>query len=125
MAGREAVKAGCKIARPVLSADHCQAHKRVMSLYRAYFRIFLIYVFKHMDIPKNPRDCKMKLREYFYQNACVTDLRVIDILVIKGFMNLKEITHQWQQKGHVMAHWHPTREPKPCDFIGKFLANED
>ncbi|XP_039753514.1 NADH dehydrogenase [ubiquinone] 1 alpha subcomplex subunit 6-like [Pararge aegeria] len=124
MAGRETVKAGFKIAKPVLSADCCEAHRRVMSLYRAYFR-FIPYLVRHMDIPKTPQDCRIKLREYFYKNACVTDLRVIDILVIKGFMNLKEITHQWQQKGHVMAHWHPTLEPKRCDFIGKFLSNED
>ncbi|CAH2096189.1 unnamed protein product [Euphydryas editha] len=108
MAGKETLRAGCKIARPVLSTNYCEAHR-----------------LKHFDIPKSEENCREKLREYFYRNACVTDLRVIDILVIKGFMNLKEMTHMWQQKGHVMAHWHPTYEPKPCDFVGKFLANLD
>jgi hypothetical protein len=36
-------------------------------------------------------------------------------------MELKEIKHSWQQKGHIMANWQPTAEPQPCDFIGKFL----
>lgn len=40
-------------------------------------------------------------------------------------MELKEIDHQWQQKGHILANWNPTAEPKPYDFIGKFLAGMD
>lgn len=80
---------------------------------------------KHFDIPKSEEDCRWKLREYFYRNACVTDIRVIDMLVIKGYMELKEMKHMWQQKGHVMAHWNPTLEPKPYDFIGKFLEGID
>ncbi|XP_052741606.1 NADH dehydrogenase [ubiquinone] 1 alpha subcomplex subunit 6-like [Bicyclus anynana] len=124
MAARESARGGYKITKPILSGDYCEAHRRVMGLYRAYFR-YLPYVVRRFDIPKTPQDCRMKLREYFYKNACVTDLRVIDILVIKGFMNLREMTDNFQQMGHVMAHWHPTLEPKRCDFIGKFLANED
>nr|XP_026499739.1 NADH dehydrogenase [ubiquinone] 1 alpha subcomplex subunit 6-like [Vanessa tameamea] len=124
MAGKETLKAGFKIAKPVLSRDRREAHRRVISLYRAYFR-YIPYLVKHFDIPKSEENCRKKLREYFYKNACINDLRIIDIMVIKGFINLKEVTHQWQQKGHIMAHWHPTYEPKPCDFIGKFLANLD
>lgn len=43
MAGKETLRAGCKLARPVLSTDYCEAHRRVMSLYRAYYR-FIPYI---------------------------------------------------------------------------------
>lgn len=42
-----------------------------------------VFIVKHFDIPKSEEDCRWKLREYFYRNACVTDIRVIDMLVIK------------------------------------------
>ncbi|VVC89616.1 unnamed protein product [Leptidea sinapis] len=44
---------------------------------------------------------------------------------VRGFMNLKEMTNNWQQKGHVIANWNPSIENKPCDFVGKFLAGVD
>lgn len=40
-------------------------------------------------------------------------------------MEFDELRHNWQQKGRVMANWDPTYEPKPCDFLGKFLCNID
>lgn len=55
------------------------------------------------DIPKSEEQCKAKLREMFVKNKEVGDVRVIDMLVIKGQMELKECTKQWKQKGHVMV----------------------
>ncbi|KAM3965182.1 NADH dehydrogenase [ubiquinone] 1 alpha subcomplex subunit 6 [Aphomia sociella] len=124
MAGRETMKASCKIVRPIMSTNFCEAHRRVLGLYRAFYR-YIPYIVKYFDIPKSEEDCRWKIREYFYKNACVTDIRVIDILVIKGYIELKEITHQWQQKGHVIAHWNPSAEPRPSDFLGKFLSGID
>lgn len=40
-------------------------------------------------------------------------------------MEYKEINHMWQQKGHIIAHWRPSAERKPHDFIGKFVAGMD
>ncbi|CAK1580267.1 unnamed protein product [Parnassius mnemosyne] len=124
MAAKETVKTICRNARPVMSSDLTEARRRALGLYRAFYR-YIPYIIKYFDIPKNEQDCRCKLREYFYKHACVTDVRVIDILVIKGYMELKEVTHLWQQKGHVMSHWNPSAEPKPCDFLGKFLAGMD
>ncbi|CAF4903549.1 unnamed protein product [Pieris macdunnoughi] len=115
---------GCKAVKPLLSANYCEAHTRVVGLYKAYYR-YLPYLVRQFDIPKSQEDCRWKLREKFYRHACVTDLRVIDMLVIKGYMNLKEMTENWQQKGHVMHNWAPTAERKPCDFVGKFLSGID
>lgn len=38
---------------------------------------------KDYDIPKSEEQCCEKLRELFMKNAEVTDIRVIDMLVIK------------------------------------------
>ncbi|VVC89617.1 NADH dehydrogenase [ubiquinone] 1 alpha subcomplex subunit 6-like [Leptidea sinapis] len=118
------MKPVCKIVKPLLTTNYYDAHVRVIGLYKAYYR-FIPYLLRRFDIPKSEEDCRWKLREMFYKNACVTDIRVIDMLVIKGFMNLKEMTNNWQQKGHVIANWNPSIENKPCDFVGKFLAGVD
>lgn len=47
------------------------------------------------------------------------------IWLMQGWMDYDELRHNWIQKGRVMAHWNPTLEPKPCDFLGKFLCNID
>ncbi|KAJ0176622.1 hypothetical protein K1T71_007801 [Dendrolimus kikuchii] len=124
MSGSGSIKTACKTVRPLMSSDFCEARRRVLSLYRAFYR-YIPYIIKYFDIPKTEEDVRWKIREHFYKNACVTDVRVIDLLVIKGNMELKEITRQWQQKGHIMAHWNPSAEPKPCDFLGKFFAGID
>ncbi|XP_028162863.1 NADH dehydrogenase [ubiquinone] 1 alpha subcomplex subunit 6-like [Ostrinia furnacalis] len=123
-AARETVRAACREVRPIMSTDFWEARRRVLGLYKAFYR-YVPYIIKYFDVPKTEQDCRCKIREYFYKNACVTDIRVIDILVLKGYMELKEITHSWAQKGHIMAYWQPTLEPKPCDFIGKFLNGVD
>ncbi|XP_013145373.1 PREDICTED: NADH dehydrogenase [ubiquinone] 1 alpha subcomplex subunit 6-like [Papilio polytes] len=121
---KEAAKTCMRVARPVMSANMEQAHTRVIGLYRAFYR-YIPYILKYFDIPKNHEDCRKKIRENFYRNKKVSDVRVVDILVIKGYMELKEVTHQWQQKSYVMSNWNPTAEPKPKTFVEKFLAGVD
>ncbi|CAH1638210.1 unnamed protein product [Spodoptera littoralis] len=115
---------GYKVVRPLMSKDCKEARRRAIGLYRAFYR-YIPYIIKYFDIEKNEQDCRWKLREYFYRNACITDVRIIDLLVIKGYIELKEITSSWQQKSHVIRHWNPTIEPKRYDFIGKFMAGMD
>ncbi|KAG5680377.1 hypothetical protein PVAND_009886 [Polypedilum vanderplanki] len=107
--------------RPILSVDRDEAKRRVLSLYKAWFRT-IPFILHKFDIPKNEEQCRAKLREEFLKNKDVTDVRVIDMLVIKGQMELKEVTMQWKQKGHVMNYWKETVEPKPQDFLSKFLS---
>lgn len=68
--------------------------------------------------------CRAKLKEEFVKNKDVQDIRVIDMLVIKGQMELKEIVNKWKQKGHVMTYWKDSLEPKPTDFLSKFLNGQ-
>jgi len=85
--------------------------------------------------------CRDKLREEFVKHRNVTDIRVIDMLVIKvspvdlrssrncvnahfplqGQMELKESVEIWKQKGHIMRYWKESQDPKPTDFLSKFI----
>ncbi|XP_055537248.1 NADH dehydrogenase [ubiquinone] 1 alpha subcomplex subunit 6 [Wyeomyia smithii] len=124
MASREAVRRAVQSVRPILSVDREEARKRVLNLYKAWYRQ-LPYIVMDYDIPKSVEQCREKLREEFLKNKDVSDIRVIDMLVIKGQMELKESVAIWKQKGHIMRYWKESVEPKPTDFLSKFLAGHN
>ncbi|XP_063697684.1 NADH dehydrogenase [ubiquinone] 1 alpha subcomplex subunit 6 [Culicoides brevitarsis] len=124
MASREAAKQVLKQVKPILSTDKEEARKRVLNLYKAWYRQ-IPYIVMDFDIPKNERQCREKLKEEFVKNKDVSDIRVIDMLVIKGQMELKEAVNSWKQKHHIMKYWKETWEPKPTDFLSKFFSGHN
>lgn len=110
--------------RPLLSLDHQEAHQKVLQLYKTWYRQLPQTIFDY-DIPKSVNACRQKLREEFLRHRNVTDLRVIDMLVIKGHMELKETSERWKQKSHLMRYWKDTQEPKPQDFLSRFYAGHN
>lgn len=106
--------------KPILSLDSAEARGRVISLYKAWYRQ-IPQIGIDYELPKNQDACRKKLKEMFLKNKHVKDIRVIDLLVIKGQMELKETVQIWKQKNHLMNYWANTVEPKPKDFMGKFL----
>ena len=118
--GRRAVAS----VKPILSLSREDAHRRVLNLYRDWYR----------QIP-GIRECFMlnlsvihmrsKIKDMFYQNKDMTDLRAIDMLVIKGNMELNETLKVHKQPCHVYNLFVDTYNPKSKDFISKFLEGKD
>ncbi|XP_043253903.1 NADH dehydrogenase [ubiquinone] 1 alpha subcomplex subunit 6 [Colletes gigas] len=117
-------RTGLKKVKPILSLNTEDARRRVITLYKAWYRQIPEIVYNY-DIPKNQEDCKKKLREEFRRHNDLKDIRVIDLLVIKGQMELQEVVTLWKPKSALMNYWKETCQPKPTDFMSKFLSGQD
>ncbi|XP_033326811.2 NADH dehydrogenase (ubiquinone) B14 subunit [Megalopta genalis] len=119
-----AIKLAVKKVKPILSINREDAHRRVIALYKAYYRQIPQTMLDY-DIPKSVTECRKKLKEEFLKNQHVVDIRVIDILVLKGQMQLQEVSQAWIPKGRLMDVWKETEVAKPTDFMSKFLSGQD
>uniref|UniRef100_G1KCC1 NADH dehydrogenase [ubiquinone] 1 alpha subcomplex subunit 6 n=1 Tax=Anolis carolinensis TaxID=28377 RepID=G1KCC1_ANOCA len=100
-AGKVGAAATGAVVKPIFSRDLTEAKRRVRELYRAWYREIpnTVHIFQLDITVKQGRD---KVREMFMKNAHVTDPRVIDMLVIKGKMDLQETIQVWKQRTHLM-----------------------
>ncbi|KAM7311094.1 NADH-ubiquinone oxidoreductase [Ixodes scapularis] len=117
------VKSTARTVKPLLSLDQGEARRRALNLYKAWYRQMPSIV-KMYDIPVTAEQGRTKLRQEFLRNKHVRDIRTIDLLVIKGQMELVETLKIFKQKSHVMAFFKDTVEPKPADFMSKFLSGQ-
>ncbi|CAL1528667.1 unnamed protein product [Lymnaea stagnalis] len=124
MATNRLVQQGVKQVKPLLSVDRTEARRRVLNLYKAWYRQ-IPYALKAFNIPVSVKRAQDKLRELFLKNKHVTDIRAIDMLVIKGQMDLVETANIWKQRTHIMMFFKDTVNPKPTDFLSKFYEGQD
>jgi NADH dehydrogenase (ubiquinone) 1 alpha subcomplex subunit 6 len=90
--------------KPLISVTPGDARIRVLSLYKAWYR-HIPYMVKDMDIQPSVTECRDQLRANFNKNAHLKDIRVIDMLVVKGQQDLKEVVEHWKQPTHIMEKW--------------------
>ncbi|XP_017892336.1 NADH dehydrogenase [ubiquinone] 1 alpha subcomplex subunit 6 [Ceratina calcarata] len=118
------VRTTVKQVKPILSLTPIEARRRVITLYKAWYRQ-IPFIQYNYDLPKTSEDCKKKLREEFERYANVQDIRVIDSLLIRGQMELQEVTAKWKPPCTLLNYWKDTTEPRPKDFMSKFISGKD
>ncbi|CAF3327934.1 unnamed protein product [Rotaria socialis] len=111
-----------KQVRPVLSTDHAEAKRRVLNLYKIWLRqipyIRVDYIKNNWTEPRL-RDI---IKENFMRNKDVTDVRAIDLLVVRGQMDFVETAEIWRQQ-HNVAVFDSTKntyKKKPASFLERF-----
>ncbi|XP_053207257.1 NADH dehydrogenase [ubiquinone] 1 alpha subcomplex subunit 6-like [Panonychus citri] len=110
--------------KPILSLNHEDARRRTINLYRAWYRQ-TPYLIHDWNLPLTVPQIHDKLREKFRQNKNVTDLRVIDMLLIRGHLELQEIIDGISQGFHIYKYFKEDYvQPKPRDFMSKFLSGK-
>jgi len=111
-----------KQVRPVLSTDHNEAKRRVLNLYKIWLR--QIPYIRVDYIKNNWTETRLRdvIKENFMRNKDVTDLRVIDLLVVRGQMDFVETAEIWRQQHNaaVMDRKKDTYKKKPTGFLERF-----
>lgn len=70
-------------------------------------------------------EARALMKNEFMKHKDLKDIRLIDMLVIKGQMELKEVINVWKQKCHVMYMVRDSQYPKQTSFLSKFLSGKD
>lgn len=153
MSGSGVVKGTIQHVRPLLSVDKAEARRHVLKLFKAWNReiphigkctssqihyidtyivlnfdvdfVFILCEVEMYHVPVTAVHIRAKIREKFLKHKDLTDIRVIDMLVVKGRQDLKETEKGWKQPTHLMRFWDDPVESKPKDFLSKFLEGKD
>lgn len=110
--------------KPLLSLSKEDAHRRALNLYRDWYRQ-IPGIREAFMLTLTTEQMRSKIKDMFYQNKNVTDLRAIDMLIIKGQMELTETLQVHKQPCHVYKLFADEYNPKSKDFISKFLEGKD
>jgi len=111
--------------KPLLSVNEREARIRVFQLYKAWTRQ-LPDTIEQYTLPVTEKEAQQCLKENFMKNAHVKDIRVIDMLIIKGQQDLRENIEMWAYDHHIMSKFlKETHTEKPKDFMSKFLSGSD
>eukprot|EP00048_Salpingoeca_helianthica_P015261 m.225843 g.225843 ORF g.225843 m.225843 type:complete len:110 (+) comp16813_c0_seq1:236-565(+) len=96
----------------------------VLGLYRAWYRE-LPHILELYDLDVSLKAAREQLRTTFLRNKNLKDSRVVDLMVVKGKMELQETLKLWKQTPHVMRFFDNHSDPAPKDFMTRFLKGSE
>ncbi|CAL8105872.1 unnamed protein product [Calicophoron daubneyi] len=119
--------ASVKAARPIISRTPAEAKRRVINLYRAWYRQlpFIVKEYKFTQSNVTVPILHAKLREEFYKNKNISDVRIIDMLIHRWQNELVEVAYGWKSDTHLMDYFRENVPEKPKDFLGRFLSGQE
>jgi NADH dehydrogenase (ubiquinone) 1 alpha subcomplex subunit 6 len=122
-AGTEALT---RYVSPIISSSSEEARANVLAVYKEIQRLaptfWFDYDMKDMPLPVF-RDV---LKKQFVKNAHLTDVRVIDRIVEEAHQHIKSVHFKFYNKDHVRNFlFRENLEPKPKDFLSRFLTQKE
>jgi len=115
-----------RLARPAtVSITHTEAKKRAIQLYREWYRgapeMIAIYSLNY-----SPQYVRHLLRQRFEANRHVTDLRAINVLLLKSRQEYQETMNAWKLPDQVLGLLlKPKETGPPKTFLENFYIGRD
>ncbi|XP_039259005.1 NADH dehydrogenase [ubiquinone] 1 alpha subcomplex subunit 6-like [Styela clava] len=123
-AGRAIVNIGKREIKPFMSNNRVEARLRVLNLYKTWYRAIpeICFIYR---LPAPAETLRDRIKEEFFKNSHVRDVRAIDYLVVKGRMELQETMEMWKQTHHILYFLkHDSRIERPTTFLSKFFTQK-
>merc|ERR1712035_55015 len=108
-------------------ATHARATSRlrVLTLYKAYLlSLDQVIMLNKTSVPKE--DLIQLIKNEFARNSNITDTRAIELLLVKGQMDLQELVDGFAQESHFHRRLDDLlqNDAKPDDFVSQFLLKK-
>ncbi|KAL0576235.1 ndufa6 NADH-ubiquinone oxidoreductase subunit [Marasmius crinis-equi] len=135
-----------RLARPAtISRSSEEARKRVIQLYRDWYRSVSFYTSKFLhnatciengdpkapeivsiySLNMSPAFVRHQIRKKFERNRDVTDLRAIEVLIHKSRLEYQETINIWKMPDHVTGLLLNEKARPPKTFLQKFYEGRD
>ncbi|KAK7444266.1 ndufa6 NADH-ubiquinone oxidoreductase subunit [Stygiomarasmius scandens] len=107
-----------------VSATHEEARQRTIQLYREWYRaapeICALY-----SLSVSPAFVRHRIRARFERNRNVTDLRAINVLLLKSHQDFQETMNVWKLPDHVLGVLLKDDTRPQRTFLQKFYEGRD
>ncbi|KAJ3727334.1 NADH dehydrogenase 1 alpha subcomplex subunit 6 [Lentinula guzmanii] len=115
-----------RLARPALvSETHAEAKRRTIQLYREWYRAAPEMISLY-SLNYSPQYVRHLLRQRFEANRHVTDLRAINVLLLKSRQEYQETVNAWKLPDQVMGILlKPKEASQQKTFLEKFYTGRD
>ncbi|KIJ47297.1 hypothetical protein M422DRAFT_28940 [Sphaerobolus stellatus SS14] len=106
------------------SSSPQEARTRVIQLYRDWYRAAPEIVAMY-GLPVSASLIRQRVREEFERTRYITDVRLVDRLLLRWHQELQETLNVWKQEPHVMGMLLVQKNLEQKSFLDKFYKGRD